>query len=164
MNPFVADMHTYKKVPNSDTHNCFGCSSSNPHGLQMTFFTDEKTVFSSVIVPKHLGGYTDIVHGGVVSTILDEIMGWAGIYLLKKITMTKSMTIDFLRPVHIGKALWVQGNIVEQVGRNEAIIEGLLYDHKRETCARSRGSFALLTARMAIRLGIMSADEVDGFL
>lgn len=164
MDPFTKNINHYKEVPNSNSHTCFGCSGNNRHGLQMKFFTDEHSVFSSVIVPDHLGGYTKIVHGGVVSTILDEIMGWAGIYLLKKITMTKNMSIDFLQSVYIGEKLWVEGNIVEQTGRNQAVIDGIIYNHKGEPSARSRGTFALLTSRVAVRLGIMSPDEIENFL
>ncbi len=164
MNSFTKKIEPYKEVPNNESHSCFGCSGNNRHGLQMKFYTDEKSVFSSVIVPKHLGGYTNIVHGGIVATILDEIMGWAGIYLLKKITMTKNMAIDFLQPVYIGEKLRVTGNIVERTGRNQAVIDGIIYNRKGEPSARSRGTFALLTPRMAVRLGVMSPEEVHNFL
>ena len=90
-----------KHLPNRETHNCFGCSPINASGLQMKFSTDESTVFSRLTVPDHLCGWDRLVHGGVISTILDEIMSWTGIYMLKQITMTKSMTVDFIKPVQV---------------------------------------------------------------
>ena len=68
-----------KRLPNNETHNCFGCSPVNPSGLQMNFFADDSSVYSEVTVPKHLCGWNNLIHGGVLSTILDEIMSWAAI-------------------------------------------------------------------------------------
>ena len=83
----------YKHLPNSATHNCFGCSPINPSGLQMNFYTNDSSVFSEVTVPKHLCGWNNLIHGGVLSTILDEIMSWAAIYLLKRITLRLSLSL-----------------------------------------------------------------------
>jgi len=98
-----------KALPNTDTHNCFACSPGNASGLQMTFYTDEERVYSWVTIPDHMGGWNNIAHGGILSTILDETMGWAGIYLLEQLTLTKTMTIDFTKAVVVGDQLRVEG-------------------------------------------------------
>ena len=61
-----------KRLPNSGNHNCFGCSPVNPSGLQMKFYANEDKVFSEVTIPDHLCGWSNIAHGGVLTTILDE--------------------------------------------------------------------------------------------
>ena len=61
----------YIQLPNRRDHNCFGCSPVNASGLQMTFYANETAVFSKVTVPEHLCGWNNLVHGGVLSTILD---------------------------------------------------------------------------------------------
>ena len=91
----------YKLLPNDRGHRCFGCSPLNPHGLQMTFYTNETSVFSKVKVPEHLCGWNNLVHGGVLTTIMDEIMSWAAIYLLKQIPMTKSPNHE--QPQNLGQ-------------------------------------------------------------
>jgi acyl-coenzyme A thioesterase PaaI-like protein len=48
-------------------------------------------------VPEHLCGWSKMVHGGVVTTILDEIMSWSALYLLKKVIVTRTMTIEFIK-------------------------------------------------------------------
>ena len=68
----MKDLEGYKRLPNTETHNCFGCSPINPSGLQMKFFTDDKTVFARVTVPDHLCGWNNVIHGGVLTTMLDE--------------------------------------------------------------------------------------------
>ena len=89
----------FRQLASSASHNCFACSPVNEAGLQMKFFTNKKTVFSRVTIPSHLCGWNNVAHGGVVSTILDEIMSWAAMYLLKRIVLTESMTVEFIKPV-----------------------------------------------------------------
>ena len=110
----------YQHLPNSSEHYCFGCSPVNPSGLQMKFFADRDTVFSNVTIPDHLCGWSNIAHGGVLTTILDEIMSWAALHFLKRITMTKSMKIEFIQPVYIRNPLKAEGKVLEQTGKHEA--------------------------------------------
>ena len=151
-----------KPVISRDAH-CFGCSQKNPHGLKMKFYTDETTLYSWLSVPPHLCGWEGIVHGGVLSTMLDEIMGWSAIYTLRKIVMTKSMTIDYLKPVYIEDKLRVEGKVIERVSDREVIIEGRLYKEDNILCAQTRGTFAVFTANAIKRLKIMPQEVIDSF-
>ena len=153
----------HKLLPNSNNHNCFGCSPVNPSGLQMKFYTDDSRVFSRLTVPQHLCGWNQLVHGGVLSTILDEIMSWAAIYLLKRITMTRSMTVDFIKPAYINNQLKAEGRVLEIKGRHEAIMEGILTNEKGTVCARSIGNFAVFSPAVAKRLGIADEAHLNWF-
>jgi uncharacterized protein (TIGR00369 family) len=152
-----------KRLPNSETHNCFGCSPINPSGLQMKFYTNDSAVFSEIQVPAHLCGWNNLIHGGVLSTILDEIMSWAAIYLLKRITLTKSMTIDFLKPAYIDHTLKAEGKVLELKGRHEAVMEGILLNSDGTICARSTANFAIFSPAVAKRLGIANQEHLDWF-
>ena len=146
-----------------DNHKCFGCSLENVSGLKMKFFTNDKSLFSWISVPDHLCGWDKLVHGGVISTILDEIMSWSAIHLLKRITVTKSMTIDFIKPVFISRELKAEGKVLEVRKKREAKMEGFIYGKDGELCAKSIGTMALLTPALAKRLGIMDDDDLKGF-
>ena len=62
------------RQPNSNY--CFVCGRDNPRGLYMTFWDDgEGKVWSEHVIPDIYQGYPGIVHGGVQSAILDEIIG-----------------------------------------------------------------------------------------
>ena len=150
-------------LPNRETHYCFGCSPANPSGLQMKFYTRNSMVFSHLTVPEHLCGWDRLVHGGVISTILDEIMSWTGIYMLKQITMTKSMTVDFIKPVYINSELKAEGRVMEKTGKHEALLEGRLYNDNGTLCARSKGNFAIFSPKVAKRLGIARKEHLEWF-
>jgi uncharacterized protein (TIGR00369 family) len=151
-----------KPVISRDAH-CFGCSQRNSHGLKMKFYTDETTLYSWLSVPPHLCGWEGIIHGGVLSTMLDEIMGWSAIYTLRQVVMTKSMTIDYLKPVYIEDKLRVEGKVVEKVSDREVIIEGKLYKEDDVLCAQTRGTFAVFTTSAIKRMKIMPQEVIDSF-
>ena len=152
-----------KSLPNRETHNCFGCSPTNPSGLQMKFYTRDSSVFSRLTVPDHLCGWDRLVHGGVISTILDEIMSWTGIYMLKQITMTKSMTVEFIKPVYINSELKAEGQVLEKTGRHEALLQGRLYNQEGTLCARSQATFVIFSPAVAKRLGIARKEHLEWF-
>ncbi|MBW2478945.1 MAG: PaaI family thioesterase [Deltaproteobacteria bacterium] len=129
----------------------------------MKFYTRDSAVFSRLTVPDHLCGWDRLVHGGVISTILDEVMSWTGIYLLKQITMTKSMTVDFIKPVYINSELKAEGLVLEKTGKHEALLEGRLYNQEDTLCARSRATFVIFSPAVAKRLGIARKEHLEWF-
>jgi uncharacterized protein (TIGR00369 family) len=154
------------EVISRDKH-CFGCSQQNPHGLKMRFYTDDTALYSWLNVPPHLCGWNGIVHGGILSTMLDEIMGWSAIYSLRHIVMTKTMTIDFLKPVYINNELRVEGRVIERTSEREVIIEGKIYTEDDVLCAQARGIFAVFTSKAIKKMKIMPPEclkELGEFL
>jgi len=153
---------TYRALPKINNHRCFGCSPINPYGLRMKFYTNETSVFSSITVPEHMCGWNKLVHGGILSVILDEIMSWTALHILKKIVLTKSITIDFLKPVSIKDELKAEGKSIKTIGRHEALVEGLIYNPKGDVCVKSTGRFVLLSPKVATRLGIVNEEALKG--
>ncbi|MDP2646318.1 MAG: PaaI family thioesterase [Desulfobacterales bacterium] len=152
-----------KLLPNTDTHNCFGCSPKNPHGLKMKFYCSENTVHSWVTVPKNLCGWNQNIHGGIISTILDEVMGWAGIYFLKKITLTKKITVEFKKAAYVGDELKASASVVKINGKREAVLEACIYNCKGELCAKADGTFTLISADVGKKLNIVNEEQVQTF-
>ncbi len=153
----------YTQLPNRGDHNCFGCSPVNTSGLRMTFYTDEAAVYSKLVVPHHLCGWNNLVHGGVLTTIMDEIMSWATIYLLKRIPMTKSISVDFLKPVYVGNPLKAEGTVLDKKGKHEALMEGRIYNKDDVCCARATGTFAVFSPAVAKRLSITDSESLKWF-
>jgi uncharacterized protein (TIGR00369 family) len=148
-----------RELPSGRNHNCFGCSPTNPSGLRMRFLTDGRAVYSQLRVPGHLCGWSHIVHGGVLSTILDEIMSWAAIRLLQRIALTQKMDVEFLKPVQVGAELQAEGRVRASGPRNDAFTEGVIYDGQGDACARATAVFKVFSPAVARRLGI--ADEAS---
>ena len=154
----------FKALPIGRNHQCFGCSQSNTAGLKMSFATDGESVVSALKVPGHLCGWDNLVHGGVIATILDEVMSWSAIHLLKKIILTKAVSIEFIKPVFIDKPLTAKGRVIDVTGRREALMEGVITNDNNQICAKSQGTFVLFTPEVAKRLKMMDAEALNTFL
>lgn len=147
----------FKPLPTSSNHGCFGCSQANSAGLQMKFFTHDASLFSRVEIPPHLCGWSNVAHGGVVSTILDETMSWAAMYLLKRVSLTQTLTVEFKKPVFVSTLMEAESSILDLKGRRDVIVQGILSDGDGEVCATSQGTFKTFSPEVARRLGI--ADD-----
>jgi len=93
-----------------------------------------------------------MAHGGIVSTLLDEIMAWAVIYFERAFCMTKSISTDFLRPVPIGVPIRARGRLLDSNGGSECRAEGEVVDGDGRLLARATAEFALLRHDQIARL------------
>jgi acyl-coenzyme A thioesterase PaaI-like protein len=94
---------------------------------------------------------------------MDEIMSWATIYLLKQVPMTKSISVDFLKPVYVGNSLKAEGTVLEKKGKHEALMEGRIYNKDEVCCARATGTFAVFSPAVAKRLSITDSESLKWF-
>jgi len=151
----------YKSLLNLENHKCFGCSPTNPSGLQMKFYAKNESVFSWVRVSEHLCGWENLVHGGVITAILDEIMSRTALYILKKFILTKEINVKFVKPVLIDRELMTQGSVLEVINEREAKIKGLLFNEKKQLCAESTGTFALFSPSGLKKKNVMDPAILD---
>ncbi len=57
---------------------CFACGPEHPHGLHLRFQTEQAGVVRAEWIPDPAWeGFRGIIHGGIVSTVLDEAMSKA---------------------------------------------------------------------------------------
>ncbi len=115
--------------PNSD--HCFVCGRNNPHGLYMTFFDDgQNTVISDYTVAESYQGYPGVVHGGVVASMLDEVV--ARVSMIgdpHHFMMSVKLQIKYRHPVPTQTPLRIVGRIVKLRGRlGKAVGEVILPD------------------------------------
>lgn len=95
---------------------CFVCGDQNEHGLQAKFSFDGERAVSTVRARETFEGYKNIYHGGIISTILDEVMIKA-ILAQDIYAVTAEMTVKFLQPVPTGETLTFTGWVTNSKGR-----------------------------------------------
>ncbi len=108
-------------MPTRDGNFSFGSGQDNPDGLQLklTFDEDTKTVYGEYRCAPRFQGTKDIVHPGVLSVILDEIMSRIN-EAMNFDTTTGELTIRYLQPAMIGENLYLRGWFVK---KNRRIVE-----------------------------------------
>jgi uncharacterized protein (TIGR00369 family) len=94
--------------------NCFVCGAKNPGGLRLSFDIDkEKQTLQTTFIPRPVyQGYDGIVHGGIISTLLDEAMAKLS-YELGYDAVTASLEVRFKKPAPILEPLKIFGEITE---------------------------------------------------
>jgi acyl-coenzyme A thioesterase PaaI-like protein len=81
------------------THSCFVCGESNPIGLKLRFETDGRIVQTHFVPrPEHIG-FKQTVHGGLIATVLDEIMVWACAVQTKRFAFCAELNLRFINPL-----------------------------------------------------------------
>lgn len=102
-----------------DDNYCFVCGEKNRHGLHLRFSFNNGTVSAEFIPEKIHQGYKDIVHGGIISTLVDEAMVKAAI--MQGISaVTAEITVRFRNPLMVGEKATVSASITKI---NKRIIE-----------------------------------------
>ncbi len=85
------------KLPH--TKSCFVCGLNNPIGLKLDLETDGSIVRARFVPRAEHVGFRETVHGGLVSTVLDEAMVWAIGVRTKRFSYCAELVVRFLQPV-----------------------------------------------------------------
>ena len=109
-------MANLRELGVSFEHWCFACGRQNPTGLHLDFDVSRDRATARYTGLERHQGYDGYLHGGVVTALLDETMGWAffqrGIW-----GVTARLMVTFREPVVLGDELLVSGWIVRERSR-----------------------------------------------
>jgi acyl-coenzyme A thioesterase PaaI-like protein len=90
---------------------CFVCGRENPIGFHMQFYADEENRVHADYTPHEAQqGYPGVLHGGLVTALLDEVIGFAGI-ASNVWCMTAKLDVRFRKPIPVNARLHVMGEI-----------------------------------------------------
>lgn len=95
-----------------DDHYCFACGSENPGGLHLVFESGGRGVRVFFTPERRHQGYKGVVHGGIISTILDEAMAHAAIRA-GHWPVTAEITVRFKSAIPVGQKVVAEGWIEE---------------------------------------------------
>ncbi len=100
-----------------DTSGCFGCGKANPIGLRLVMTEQDGRLTAQFTPRPEHASYGDRMHGGLISTILDEVMGE---YVFRQAGIpayTARLALRFHSAVRIGETVTASGWIVSKRGR-----------------------------------------------
>ena len=125
---------------------CFGCGKNNPHGMRLKFAYDEagKRFVCRFRLSKRYTGPPGHAHGGIIATILDEAMGKVN-KIHNVIALTSEISVQYLKPVPLGKPLQVESHEVSVRGRRHINAAAIL-NQRGDVLARSQGTFIAVDA------------------
>lgn len=95
---------------------CFACGNANDSGLHMTFRLEGERTVCDYTPCGYQQGYPGRMHGGLVSTLIDETMGWA-VYHARQWGATARLNIRYRAPVDLDQTLRIEAWITKERGR-----------------------------------------------
>ena len=127
----------------TDDQYCFACGTLNPIGLHMEVSFRDNKAFSRLALKREFQGWSDIVHGGVMATILDEIMAHAVLHYVGQ-AVTTSLEVTYRAPLHVGEEFEAMGYVAEQKSRAAVAKAEIRIPGNNKLIARGESRFVLL--------------------
>jgi acyl-coenzyme A thioesterase PaaI-like protein len=100
-----------------DNDFCFACGGKNPLGLHLDFYLDGDAFCTRAMPKPHWQGFAGVVHGGILSTIIDDLMSNHLFRVQGVWTATADLTLRFRRPVPLDQELLFTSRVESQHGK-----------------------------------------------
>jgi uncharacterized protein (TIGR00369 family) len=143
------------------THSCFVCGKSNPIGLKLRSETDGRVVRARFVPSAEHVGFKETVHGGIIATLLDEVMVWACAVQTKRFSFCAELNVRFVRPVRPHQPFIATAELV--ANRRDKIFEAKaeLRDESGEVFATGNGKYLPVKDADAKEMATDFADDAS---
>jgi acyl-coenzyme A thioesterase PaaI-like protein len=129
-----------KQLPK--TRSCFCCGESNPLGFRFDLAQSGDVVETRFSFKPEYCGFPGVVHGGLITAALDELMAWAVGISAGRFAYAAEINVRFLQPVAPGVSVLGRGRLVENKRNRLFLPEAeILSDDGAVIHAASTGKF-----------------------
>ena len=130
-----------KTVAPKSGNSCFGCGADNPVGLKLTFHGDPEkgTAWTEFLPPHFLEGGANMMHGGFIALLLDEVSAKV-LSMLGKRGVTRNIEVSFEKPVNLSGPVRLEAKLVQHDGRKH-FIDAQILNLEGDVLARSKALF-----------------------
>ena len=115
---------------------CYGCGSSNPHGLHIKSRWDDDGVH---VIAEHqpeakYSGWPDLVYGGLIAMLVDCHSNWTAMAYHYRVEqrepgsltridcVTGNLGIKFIKPTPMGVPLVLRARVEGEIGRKSRVV------------------------------------------
>lgn len=95
---------------------CLGCGGDNPHGHRLVARVQDGALCAEHTFDARHAGAPGMAHGGAIATVVDDLLGYVG-YLIGEPAVTRSLTLEYLRPVLLGTRCLISAHLDRRDGR-----------------------------------------------
>jgi uncharacterized protein (TIGR00369 family) len=94
-------------------HNCFACGGTNPIGMRLHIELGPGSARTEWIAGRDYVGWEEKIHGGILATLLDEVMAWAP-SSFDSWAVTAEMHVRFRSPANPGERLVAEAHVTRR--------------------------------------------------
>jgi acyl-coenzyme A thioesterase PaaI-like protein len=129
----------------ADYEACFACGTGNPIGLQIGGFERTDGFVSARFTPRaDYCGFEDVLHGGIIATALDEMLGWTAILLENVMVVTAKLELRYAEPVPVAATYRLTGALEERRGKR-LLLRGECHTVPGKLVASASGLFLVVS-------------------
>jgi uncharacterized protein (TIGR00369 family) len=156
---------TYVRNPfaHREGYNCFGCSPDNPIGLKLKFQQEGDDMIATWDPGEHYQGWTNILHGGIQATLIDEIGSWLVFVHLKTGGVTSRLEVKYRKPVPVNEGPIKLRATFDKIHSRIAVVDVFLYSPDGNLCAEGKASYYLFDKETA-RQKLMYPEDENAFV
>jgi acyl-coenzyme A thioesterase PaaI-like protein len=146
-----------------EPHRCFACGELNEGGLHLSIHTDPNGSWTETTLEPRFQGWEAVAHGGIVCTLLDEVMAWA---VIGRGTwgVTARLNVAFRRPIPVGRAIRAEGWVLDENRRAHQTAGQVLDASTNEVLATGEATFMAVppaeVERLKARYGMRRLPDV----
>lgn len=136
---------------NPELNKCFGCSKNNPIGLKLDFEEVDDHIQAIWEPKEYYEGYINVLHGGIIATMLDEVCAWC--VSVKKGTagVTSELKVRYLKPVFMNKGIITLKARILKTEERYVHLKSDLTDGIGKVCAEAEAIYFLYPEEYAKR-------------
>ncbi len=132
-------------------NHCFACGRDNPHGLRIKgFMVEENWIYCDLSLNDDYTGFPGIIHGGIQSTILDEVMAWAIFVFEKSMGITIDMQMKFIKPLGVCDKFRAKAKIKGKINNIVSMYSGIWVNDQVYT--EGRANYLVLSQEKAEKI------------
>lgn len=142
---------------------CFGCSTTNEHGLKLRFWFSEKGCYTRCTIPDYLRGIGGLAHGGMIYLLMDDVCEWTVISRLGRFGVTREMTIRYFNPVAVNTEIIVEAQVVSHDVRN-ADMRATVHSLEGKLMAESNSKWMFPSLSSLAKIGKVDEAMLSEFM
>ncbi len=119
---------------------CFVCGETRLGRLGVRFKIANRTVKATFTPTEKHVGFPGIVHGGIITALLDEAMVWAIYAATGQFALSTEITVRFRKPLPVGQTIEIVGYLVRRKGHSWEVVSEI-QDKQAVVYARAWGRF-----------------------
>lgn len=156
----MIDLSNYTPIDFPWDFTCFSKIDKNPLGIQLPLYQIGEHMYTRFkCLPNHVG-WDNVIHGGIIALICDDILGKHVLSISKSFCMTRNLNIKYLKPTY-SKVGHIFKTTIIRKGRTTVWIKVDIYNEQGDLCAYADADFVLLEEHHTKQKNISSYNLED---
>ena len=144
----ILDFSNLKRVFIKDNQiGCFGSSKTSPLNKKLDLYTDGEILYTQFKPNSNHMGWGGVVHGGIFSVILEELLGLEAVFKTKQACVATSITVNFQGPTSFDDVYTLIARLESGRDNHQIDVIGEVYNSGNILCLSACGQYHSLNIK-----------------